>query len=80
MGLKLNPRLGTSIGILPGLRLWISIGKNGPNFSLMGNGKMILRSLQKGKKEKKVVAEQKDGKTTALPVEEVIELFDDLEG
>jgi hypothetical protein len=44
---RLNPRAGVGVSILPGLRLWISIGKNGPRINVYSDPARVLQSLER---------------------------------
>jgi hypothetical protein len=43
----LNPRIGTSIRLIPGLRLYVSWGASGFHFNMGGNPATIARGIRK---------------------------------
>lgn len=43
----LNPRVGTSIRLIPGLRLYVSWGASGFHFNMGGNPATIAKGIKK---------------------------------
>jgi len=70
---KLNPRVGTSISLIPGLRLYVSYGKSGAHFNLGGSPKRIIKGLKSAfvdHQSKKLVDEEAEQLTVMLDEED----------